>query len=219
MCRMVAFSSERDVKVSRFIYKLRKLAREGKKSPHPDGWGFFCRDSAGNILYNKSTLPVFEDDIPDFRASNCIIHARKASPGTSKGILSVHPFLFKKDDKIFALTHNGSVKVDDREDLRMGVDTELIIRSLIKGDLEDIPKIFRNGSTSTTLFLSDGDRISAMRCCWKSCDYYTLFLEEDSGIVTISSEGKGRELKNGERVTLESGKIVDVKFVDCGVGV
>lgn len=218
MCRMIAFSSERDVEVSHFIYKLRKMAREGKKSPHPDGWGFFCRDSLGNVFYNRSTRPIFEDEVPNFLASNCIIHARKASPGTTKGILSVHPFLFLKGEKIFALAHNGSVKVDEKESMRIGVDTELIIKQLLQGDLEDIPKKFHD-ATSTTLFLSDGNVISAMRCCWEQCDYYTLFLREEEGVIVISSEGKGKELRNGEIVVLRSGKIVDVKLVDCGISV
>ena len=212
---MIAFSAKNDVEISRFVYKLRKMARKGKKSPHPDGWGFFCKDSFGNILYNRSIVPIFDDDVPNFRASSCIIHARKASPGTSKGILSVHPFLFTKGEKVFALAHNGSVKVEKRDVLRMGVDTELIVRVLSKGSLEDIPRKFHDGSTSTTLFLSDGNMITAMRCCWKSCDYYTLFLEEEDGIITISSEGNGRELRNGEIVTLKDGKIIDVKLVDC----
>ena len=221
MCRMVAFSSEKDVRVSRFIDYLKRMAENGKKSPHPDGWGFFCKDTLGNVFYNRSTRPIFEDEFPDFLASSCIIHARKASPGTSKGLLSVHPFLFLKGDSVLALAHNGSVNVNEGEKkvLRIGVDTELIINFLSKGDLDDLPKEFRGRATSTTLLISDGKRITAMRCCWKECDYYTLFLREENGLVMVSSEGEGRELRNGEAVTMEDGKIIDVKLVDCGVGV
>ncbi len=221
MCRMIAFSSKRDVRVSRFVGDLKWMAKSGKKSPHPNGWGFFCKDSLGNVFYSRSTRPIFEDEFPDFLASSCIIHARKASPGTSKGLFSVHPFLFVRKDSILALAHNGSVKVSESEKrfLRIGVDTELIINLLIKGDLKDIPERFRGRATSATLLLSDGKRITAMRCCWKECDYYTLFLKEESGLVMVSSEGEGRELENGEVITMEDGRIVDVKLVDCGVSV
>ncbi len=221
MCRMLAFSSKVDVKVTPFFVQLKEMARSGKKSPHPDGWGFFCRDSLGNIFYNRSIIPIFEDKFPVMNSMLCLMHARKASPGTSKGIFSVHPFLFIKDGKVHAIAHNGSVRLsqDDREGLKTGVDTEMIIRLISNHGLDAVPGRFSAGSSSATLLLTDGEYLTVFRCCWKSCDYYTLFLREEEGLVVISSEGEGREMENGELAVVRGGKVIYRKIMDCQRGV
>jgi hypothetical protein len=51
MCRMIAFSSKEEIEALPYFERLRWMAKCGKRSPHPDGWGFFCV-SQEQILYH-----------------------------------------------------------------------------------------------------------------------------------------------------------------------
>ncbi len=219
MCRMAAFSSERTVDIKPYFDHLQRMAKEGKKSPHPHGWGMFCV-GGGKVIYHRSEKAAFEDEPPIFRANLCIMHARKASPGTKVWPYAVHPFLFMKDGKIFALAHNGSLDLaeEEKERLIFGVDTEILLERMAEGWFEGLVKLAGRASSLTTL-VSDGEKLWAFRCCTKSCDYYTLFLREEEGIVVISSEGEGRELRNGELLGIENGRIVSSRVLACGGGV
>ncbi len=206
MCRMIAFSSEDEIDVKPFFERLKKMAREGKRSPHPDGWGIFCV-SGNQVVYLRNEKPIFESEIPGLKAKLCILHARKASPGTRKSVISTHPFLFLRNGKIHAFAHNGSLEVSKEELERTvtGVDTELMMEFLSSGDIEDLIEKF--SGPSLTFLMSDGESLWAFRYCRKECDYYTLFLEEKEGLIVVSSEGNGRELDNGEIVVVAGGEI------------
>jgi predicted glutamine amidotransferase len=217
MCRMIAFSSKSEIDAFPYFERLKEMAEHGKRSPHPDGWGFFCVSNE-QVLYHRSEKPIFGDDFPSFKARLCIVHARKASLGTRKSVLSVHPFLFLKGGKIHSLAHNGSVSFDEKEieELVTGVDTELMMKILANGDVEEMVESFKNRSSSLTFLMSDGTSLRAFRCCYKECDYFTLSVEESDGLVVISSEGSGRELKNGELILVKDGEIVEKNIVECG---
>ena len=208
MCRMIAFSSENEIGVKPFFERLKEMAKEGKKSPHLDGWGIFCV-SGNQVVYLRSEKPIFESEIPDLKAKLCILHARKASPGTRKSVISTHPFLFLRNGKIHAFAHNGSLEVSKEELERTvtGVDTELMMEFLSSGDMKDLMRKF--SGPSLTFLMSDGKSLWTFRYCRRECDYYTLFLEEKEGLIVVSSEGNGRELESGELVMMEDGRILE----------
>ena len=218
MCRIAAFSSSHDIPIKPFLEKLSLMAKSGKKSPHPDGWGYFALNERGIVSVVRSDEAIFEREIRStFKASILVAHARKASKGTPKTADQSHPLILLKDDLI-VLAHNGLLK--DAKKSFLGLDTEDIILEIgEKGVDRAIENLLKRRFSAINLVFFKKGLLYALRCARKNLDYYTLFLKSSEDSVIIYSERMEEgmeELENGEMIVARKGKVVERRRWECG---
>ncbi|MCD6449309.1 MAG: class II glutamine amidotransferase [Thermotogaceae bacterium] len=211
MCRMLAFSSISDIAIRGYLNKLKKMAKDGKKAPHKDGFGYFALNSCGIFSLVKSKNSIIDKNITtDFKAKILIAHARKASPETKKGDDQAHPFSFYKNGNLTVLAHNGSLKEYSSDVL--GVDTEQVLRIIAEEGFEEGTKtLSKMNYRALNLLVFQNDFLYALRLTSAGFDYYTLFVAEKDGLVVVSSESvfKGMQpLENGQALKIKDGEVM-----------
>ena len=211
MCRMLAFSSSGDIAIKSYLNKLKKMAKDGMKAPHKDGFGYFALNSSGIFSFVKSKDSIIDKDITtDFKAKLLIAHARKASPRTKKRDDQAHPFSFYKDDKLTILAHNGSLK--EYSSNVLGVDTEEVLKIVAEEGFErGILTLSKKNYRALNLLVFQEGFLYVLRLTKVSFDYYTLYMMENDRLVVLSSEKicKGMHpLENGEALKIKDGEVI-----------
>ena len=218
MCRMIAFSSREDIDVQPYLDHLIWMASKGKRAPHPHGWGYFLMDSSGFVSIVRSRNPIYDDQPrTDLKARIGLLHARKASKGTIIDADRTHPYVLY-DGKIHVLIHNGGIE-DGYDSPSTGVDTEYILRTIVKRGVKDAYcELSKLRASSLTFIYFDGDSMYVLKHRTKLPDYYTLFYKTDNGVFVISSEpieDGWKEMENGELLVVKDGGIIEGSVIGC----
>jgi len=177
MCRMLGFISRKPISVEIFFPALLKMAKEGKNSPHSDGFGV-CAVKNGKITVYKEIHPIW-DRSRDFRnivGNVGILHARKAS-WMKSSILCTHPFV--RRFKCFA--HNGRI-----EGFAEKCDSRELFNMIIEEGVKSLRKI-RNAS-SLTFIMAENGKLTVCRYSVEKEEYYTLYEGYLDDILVVSSE-------------------------------
>ncbi len=202
MCRFVAVISKQNTDLNPYLDFLKIQAKEGKRAPHGDGFGFWILSDDGEHYY-RTTAPAwkYHGSIPKGRIA--FFHARKKGRnGAPISILNVHPFLY--DGKVFM--HNGSLKIDKHPRALGGTDTESFFLNLadvgLEKGLEKIRKM--ENFTSLNLVMWDGENTIIFRAARKRENYFTIYMKKENDKIIVSTEGDDSwiKLKNGEMIII-----------------
>ncbi len=192
MCRFIGVMSKSEFDVEEYIDILEDTARNGKRSPHGDGWGIWLKNGDFELLH-KETVPIWERKIRDFPSAKILfVHARKRGDNGKIAIMNTHPFV--KKNAVFM--HNGVINIEhscssgttDSENMFL-----YIIESGLSNFLRNIEK-YEFSSINSLLYM-DG-RVYAIRYANKMQDYYTIFLKKESNKIILSTDLDGYEIEN-----------------------
>ena len=194
MCRFIAVIGQEEFKVENYIDILEYMAKNGKRSPHKDGWGIWIKNRRGEYIH-KETTPIWERKIEDFpKAKILFAHARKKGSGASIGLTNTHPFI--RDGAVFM--HNG-VAVVEHPDVLGDTDSEKLFMHLIEGDvIQKLRELSSSKFSSMNSVLYRDGEIYVIKYARKLLDYYTIFIEQREDRIIISTEnlGCGEEIPN-----------------------
>ncbi len=199
MCRFIVVISKEEFETEPYIQELELQAREGKKSPHGDGWGVWLK-GRGEMLY-KETSPIWERRVKFPKARILIAHARKRGKGGARVALeNTHPFVHASA----VFIHNGIVRIERHLYAKGGTDSESYFLHLLDlGIVEGVRFIANNYHyTSLNSVMYRNGRLYVIRVTPDGDDYHTVFLRKENGRVVISTEGEGELLPNGTVVTI-----------------
>ena len=202
MCRFVAVISRRDIPLKEYMELLKHQAREGKRGPHKDGFGFWILSKRGEHHY-RSTLPAWEfvGDLPSGHVA--FLHARKKGlTGAPVDISNVHPFI--RNGYVFM--HNGAVNVKRHPKSIGTTDTESFFLTLLDMGLDKgLKHIVENFSFMSLNFVMwDGKNVIALHQAKRMMNYFTIFMKKEDDKIIISTEGDESwyEVKNGEMIII-----------------
>ena len=114
MCRMLLFAGTNETYFQTLMKALEDVSRNDplheyeKKAflDHRDGWGYI--DSGPDFIsFNKSLLPIFDDNRKHFAGDIRMLHSRNATEGEPRSILSTQPFHMAFPDNDLYFAHNG----------------------------------------------------------------------------------------------------------------
>jgi predicted glutamine amidotransferase len=199
---------------------------EGKQGQfrHDDGWGLVYREGRGLKRY-RSTAPCWADpELERFLDKELVLlHARRASPGSSVTLENAHPFYYHCCGQEWFFCHNGTVRepLPRFEGLEGTTDSERLFRMLLasydeREDLESLQQVLDNlqDYSALNVFLLGGRYLYLFNLHREHPRYYTLHLYRDDRGLLISSEPlpgfSGWEaLENGTilRMELGTGKV------------
>ena len=198
MCRFVAVISKEDMPLQPYFSFLLEQAKNGKRAPHPDGFGFWIKSRKGEYAY-KSTLPIWENDITIPNGKIGFFHARKrGEKGADVDIKNVHPFI---REGVFI--HNGFLNIPKHPMAIGNTDTESFFLTLLEyGVKEGVKRIIKNYDFKSLNFVMYyKEKLYVLRLAKKLQDYFTIFIKRDNEKIVISTEkynNSWEEVKNGE---------------------
>ncbi len=202
MCRFVAVISKDDINLEPYLNFLKLQAKEGKRAPHGDGFGFWILSDNGEHYY-RTTMPAwkYRGSLPEGKIA--FLHARKRGlEGAPISILNVHPFLY--DGRVFM--HNGSLKIEKHPKALGNTDTESFFLKLMDLGLEKaLQNVKKRGNFSSLNFVMwDGGKIIIFRAARRRENYFTIYIKRDGNKIIVSTEGDDswEEVKNGEMVII-----------------
>ena len=197
MCRFVAFISSENIPAGPFLEELKRQAREGKRAPHLDGFGYWILGEKEHIM--KTTLPAWEfsGEVPRGRIG--MLHARKRGErGAAVELRNVHPFQHR--GAVFM--HNGLVEVERHPCAAGDTDTESFFLNLLEhGVEEEIRRVSRGDYASMNFVMWKDGKLFIFRTARKLQDYFSIWIKRGDPVV-ISTErfgvGEWEEVRNGE---------------------
>ncbi len=198
MCRFVAVISKDDIPLQPYFSFLLNQAKNGKRAPHPDGFGFWIKSSDGNYIY-KSTLPIWENNVTVPNGKIGFFHARKmGESGAKVDIRNVHPFV---RDGVFM--HNGVLSIPKNPKAIGDTDTESFFLTLLDyGVKEGIEKIIGNYDFKSLNFVMYyKEKIYVLRLAKEMQEYFTIFIKREGERIIISTEKdeeEWEEVENGK---------------------
>ncbi len=202
MCRFVAVLSMKDIDLEPHLDFLKYQAKNGKRAPHKDGFGYWILSENGEHYY-RSTIPAWEHAGSLPKGSVAFFHARKRGlHGAPVSILNVHPFI--KNGAVFM--HNGLLKID-RHPMALGdTDTESFFLKILEEGIDNTLKSLEKKSyTSLNFVMWDRARLIIFRAAKRLKNYFTIFIKKEESRIIISTEGdeSWREIKNGEMIIIQ----------------
>lgn len=206
MCRFVAVVGREEFDPAPYVNEVSNMAREGKRSPHGDGWGIWIKNEKMEYLH-KETVPIWEREIERFpKAKVLFVHARKRGKGARIAIENTHPFIWH--DSVFM--HNGIIKIEHGESSGDTDSEALFMHMMHRGIWNVLCEIEKYEFSSINSVLYNEGKIYAIRYAKKMEDYYTIFVRKESGRVVLSTEGGGEEIKNKSVVVIHPDLRVEV---------
>jgi predicted glutamine amidotransferase len=226
---MLAFTSDERQDVAPYLSHLAKFAAHGhlvdrwERHPggnHPDGWGIAYR-RMGETRLLRSGEPASADPSLAGIGENTdrfIGHVRYADNTETVNAMNSHPFLLQG----IALAHNGTIegRMGKEAESRMVSDTLVFLEHLADrwrdrthaGLCEALSRLLGNAElvgaySAANMLILSGEALFALRKYRKDEDYYTLFLQAESGLILVASEplddpSRWRPLANGELLEL-----------------
>ncbi len=144
MCRMLAIVGEFSQVFPEIFMSLQDVARNdplldamGIDPPmHSDGWGYvaFSKD---DLVYYRTSAPVYDASPVSAHNGLMLVHARKASPQEPHGVVNSHPFHASDQNIDLYLAHNGAFdkggisEILGISEIRNQTDSEFFLRLVI----------------------------------------------------------------------------------------
>ena len=212
MCRFIAVLSPKPISLEPYLEMLKEQARNGKRNPHPDGFGYWILGD--KEWYYRSASPVWEfvGSLPKGRVA--MLHARKrGNRGAPVSITNVHPFLCKNS----VFMHNGFIDIPPRDDACGATDSESFFLTLLEMGIEEGVKdvIKRFPIVSANFVMWHQGRMIIFRYARKMEDYFTIWFKKGETLV-ISTEGGGEgwvEVKNGEMWIIDKNLEFEIRCI------
>ncbi len=197
MCRFVAVFSKKIIEMDEYVEWVKGQARKGKRSPHPDGFGYWIKGDGEYHL--RTTAPAWEVDISVPRGRVAFIHARKAGEeGAPVSLNNVHPFIIGKN----VFMHNGLVRMPRHPAAVGGTDTESYFLTLLDMGVEEGLRHIgeRYDFVSLNFVMWKDGKFMIFRAAREREDYFTLWVKQEDTIVVSTEKGEGEwnEVPNGE---------------------
>jgi len=199
MCRFIAVISTKEFDPEPYLQELKRQAKEGRKSPHRDGWGLWLKNHR-EIIY-KDTMPIWERIIRFPRARLLMAHARKRGKrGAKIALENTHPFIHGS----VVFMHNGMVEIERHLYSKGDTDSESYFLHLLDlGILDGVRYIAQNYRyTSLNSVLYKNGKLYVIRVTPEGDDYHTIFLRRENERIVISTEGDGELLPNKKMVII-----------------
>ncbi len=195
MCRFIAVLSTREFDPEIYLKELELQAKEGKKSPHGDGWGVWLKNEYE--LIHRETSPIWKREVKFPRAKILLAHARKRGKnGARIALENTHPFI--RDSSVFM--HNGIVEIDRHLYARGETDSESYFLHLLDlGIVDGVRYIAENYKyTSLNAVLYHRGKLYVIRVTPEGDDYHTIYLRRENSRIIVSTEGMGELMPNGK---------------------
>ncbi|BCU67776.1 class II glutamine amidotransferase [Sulfolobales archaeon HS-7] len=151
MCRMFAYYGQSAERLLSLFGSLQRSAERDFRCnhPHDDGWGIVLL-TKDKLMHYRSLRPIYDEEFPfNLRDEEMmtIVHARKASPNSPRGVQFSHPFVLTNHNGTYFMAHNGSVdkqSLSNERDLESVVDSELLLEYIAGGNsVEKLVKDFQ----------------------------------------------------------------------------
>ncbi len=206
MCRFVAVISKNNTDFKKYFKFLLMQAKNGKRSPHPDGFGYWIKSENGEYLY-KSTSPIWDNEIKLPLGIIGFFHARKrGEAGAEVNLVNVHPFV--RDGAVFM--HNGLLDIPRNPAAIGNTDTEsFFIELLDKGPIDGVKDMIEKYDFKSLNFVMYyRDVLYVFRGAKTLQGYFTIFIKMEEDKIVISTEKDDDswiEVRNGEMWLIDQG--------------
>ena len=197
MCRFLAVISTKKFDVEPYLRELENQAKNGKKSPHGDGWGLWMKDSERYVHY-RETKPIWERNVKFGKAQILLAHARKkGKKGVRISLVNTHPFVKNKS----AFMHNGIIYIDgEKVDSVQGeTDSEIFFYLILEKGIQNAVRYITSKYSFTSLnsVLFHSGKMYVLKYVKDNENYHNIFLRREGNKLIISTEGTGKPLPNG----------------------
>ncbi len=199
MCRFIGVISKSEFHIENYLKILENIAKDGKRSPHGDGWGLWIKNDNFELLH-KETVPIWERKSEKFpRAKILFLHARKKGGNGQIALVNTHPFV--RNNAVFM--HNGVINIE-HPSVNGTTDSEkMFLHILDKGLFNFLCNVDNYDFSSINSLLYLSGKIYAIRYARKLMNYYTLFLRKEGDKIIISTDLEGEEIENGSVVMID----------------
>ncbi len=212
MCRFLAVISTEQFDVEPYLRELENQAKNGKNSPHGDGWGLWMKSPAGYVHY-RETRPIWERDVKFGKAQILLTHARKkGEKGARISLVNTHPFV--KNNSAFM--HNGIIHMEGErmEGVQGETDSEMLFHLLLEKGIRNAVRYVMSKYLFTSLnsvFFHD-DRMYVIKYVRDNEDYHSIYLRREGNKLIISTESTGKPLPNG--TVAEISEDLEIRYWD-----
>ncbi len=208
MCRFIAVVSEEEFDPAPYVEEVERMAREGKRPQHKDGWGIWIKNGKAEYLH-KETLPIWERKVRNFpRANILFVHARKRGNGARVALENTHPFV--SNGAVFM--HNGTIDISHEESCGETDSEKFFMNILHRGLWNVLCEIEKYSFKSVNSVLYLNGKVYGIRYAKAMEDYYSLYLRREDGRIVLSTEGPGEEVKNKSVVSIDYGEYEVLPF-------
>ena len=200
MCRFIGVIGKNEFDVEEYISMMVDIAKNGKRSPHGDGWGLWLKNDNFELLH-KETVPIWERRTGKFpKAKILFLHARKRGGNGEISLMNTHPFI--KKNAVFM--HNGLINIEHPCSAGTTDSENMFLYILDAGLFNFLCNVEKYEFSSINSLLYMDEKLYAIRYAKKMENYYTIFIKRKKDKIILSTDLDGEEIENKSVVIINN---------------